>query len=194
MLSLHLFSLSIMRFLQGLSFTKAAILYGFMIPGLFHASSKKGLDSRNRMGGSVRSTFQKVQRGHQLECSYASFMLSLRYYLCLFYTNYDSTKKQCYVVSCSSVYFLPPQRRGTIRAIRWEVRPGQYFRRSREFMSLNFRILLLCYHYSDLRNVVVPMCPNCHLSLASTCSSTSFVSPFIVVVPCVQALPLQLSL
>ena len=65
-------------------------------------------DLRDWMGGSVWSTIQKVQRGHQLECSYASFMLPLRYYLCLFYTNYASTKKQCYVVSFLSVHCLPP--------------------------------------------------------------------------------------
>ena len=65
-------------------------------------------------------------------------MLSLRYYLCLFYKKYASTKKQCYIVSCSSVYFLPPQRRGKIRAIGWEIWYVQHFRRSREFMSLKF--------------------------------------------------------
>ena len=62
-------------------------------------------DSRDWMVGSVWSKTQKVQRVHQLECSYASFMLSLRYYVCLFYKNYASTKKQCYVVSCPSVFF-----------------------------------------------------------------------------------------
>ena len=90
---------------------------------------------------------QKVQRVHQLECSYTSIMLSLRYSFCLFYTNYASTKKRCYVVSWLSVYFLPPQRRMTIWAIGWEVRSGQHFRRFIEFISLNFRMLLLCYHY-----------------------------------------------
>ena len=65
-------------------------------------------------------------------------MLSLWYYLCLFYTNYASTKKQCYVVSCSSVYILPPQIMGTIWSIGWDVRFCQYFRGSREFMSFNF--------------------------------------------------------
>ena len=74
MLSLHLFSLSIMQFLQGLWYTKAAILYGFMILGLFHAPSKKEVDSRNRMGGLVRSTFHKVERIHELE-----------YFVCFFY-------------------------------------------------------------------------------------------------------------
>ena len=73
---------------------------------------QKDDDSRDRMGGLVWSTIQKVQRVHQLECSYASFMLSLRYYLCLFYTNYDSTKKQCYFVSCLSVYFVSLQEGG----------------------------------------------------------------------------------
>ena len=74
-------------------------------------------------------------------------MQLLRYYLCLFYTNYAYTKKQWYFVSCSSVYIFPPQRRGTIWSIGWEVRSGQHFRRSTEFMSLNFQMLLLCYHY-----------------------------------------------
>ena len=78
---------------------------------------QKDDDLRDWMGGSVRSKIQKVQRVHQLECSYASFMISLRYYLCLLYTNYASTKKNCYVVSCLSVYFLPPQWSWTIREI-----------------------------------------------------------------------------
>ena len=108
---------------------------------------QKDDDSRDWMGGSVRSKIQKVQRVHQLEFSYASFMILLRYYFCLFYTNYASTKKQCYVVSCLSVYFLPPQRRRTIRAIGWEVWFGHNFRSSRELMSLNFCMLILCYHY-----------------------------------------------
>ena len=64
-------------------------------------------DSRDWTIGSLgQPKTQKVQRFHQLSFSYASIMLSLRYYLCLFYTNYASTKKQCYVVSCSSVYFF----------------------------------------------------------------------------------------
>ena len=75
MLSLHLFLWSVMWFLQGLWFIKAAILYGFMILGLFHAPSKKEEYSRNRMGGSVSSTFQKAQRIHELEFFDASFML-----------------------------------------------------------------------------------------------------------------------
>ena len=74
MLSLHLFLWSVMWFLQGLWYTKAAILYGFMILGLFHAPSKKEVDSRNRMGGLVRSTFQKVERIHELE-----------FFVCFFY-------------------------------------------------------------------------------------------------------------
>ena len=76
-------------------------------------------------------------------------MLSLRYYLCLFYTNCASTKKQCYVVSCSSVYFLPPQRMGTIRAIGWEVWFCQHFRGSREFMGFKFSYasFMLSLHY-----------------------------------------------
>ena len=81
--------------------------------------------SHNLLGGLVRSKIQKVQRFHQLECSHASFMLSLRYYFCLLYANYASTKKQCYVVSCLSEYFLRTQWRSKIQAIGWEVRSGQ---------------------------------------------------------------------
>ena len=40
-----------------------------------------------------------------------------------------------------------PQRRKRIQEIGWEVRFGQHFSRYRDFMSLNFRMLLLCYHY-----------------------------------------------
>ena len=108
---------------------------------------QKDDDLRDWMRGLVRSKIQKVQRFHQLECSYASFMLLLRYSLCLFYTNYASTEKQCYVFSFLSVYFSPTQRRRTILAIVWEVRFGHHFRRSKEFMSLNVCMLLLCYHY-----------------------------------------------
>ena len=53
------------------------------------------------MGGSDRSSFQKVQRIDELKCVYDSFMLSLRYRLCGFYKGYASTKKSlkklCYV-------------------------------------------------------------------------------------------------
>ena len=72
-----------------------------MLIVLFHTNLNKKEDPRNGMGGSVRSKFQKVQRIHELECLYASFMLSLRYRLCGFYTDYASTKKSpkklCYV-------------------------------------------------------------------------------------------------
>ena len=84
-------------------------------------------------------------------------MLLLRYYVFSFYTNYASTEKQCYVVSCLSVYFLPPQRSRTIQAIGWEVRFVQHFRRSRELMSLNFRMPLLCYHYIIVFAVFTPI-------------------------------------
>ena len=109
---------------------------------------RKDDDLRNWMGGLAQSKIQKVQRVHHLECSYASFLLLLRYYLCLFYTNYAHKNKQCYVVSCLSVYFLPHQRKKTIRAIGREVRSSQHFRRSKNFMSLNFR-MLLC------RNIII---------------------------------------
>ena len=108
---------------------------------------QKDDDLSDRMGGSLRSKIQKVQRTHQLESTYASFMLLSCYYLCLFYTKYASTKKQCYVVLYFLVCFLPPQIRRKIRAIGWEVWFVQHFRRSRESMSLNLCMLLLCYHY-----------------------------------------------
>ena len=56
---------------------------------------RKDENLRNRAGGSVQSIFQKVQRIHELEFSYASFLLLLRYCLCLLYTDYAYTKKQC---------------------------------------------------------------------------------------------------
>ena len=88
-------------FLQGLCSYKVEILYGLMIIGIFHATSKKEDDYRNRMRGSVWSIFQKVQIIHELEFSYAYFILSLCYCLCGFYTDYASTKKSpkklCYV-------------------------------------------------------------------------------------------------
>ena len=72
-----------------------------MILGLFHAPSKKEVDSRNRMGGLVRSTSQIVEIIHELEFLYASFMLSLHYRSCVFYNDYAmkkmSPKKLCYV-------------------------------------------------------------------------------------------------
>ena len=74
------------------------MLRGFMLFSIFHTPSKKEEDSRNRMGGSVWSTFQKIQIIHELEFLYASFILSLRYLLCVLYTDYDYTKKQYYVV------------------------------------------------------------------------------------------------
>ena len=49
-------------------------------------------DLRDWIIGSLgQSKTQKVQRFHQLSFSYASIFLSLRYYLCLFYTNLDNT-------------------------------------------------------------------------------------------------------
>ena len=63
-------------------------------------------DSRDWMIGSLgRSKTQKVQRFHQLSFCYASIMLLLRYYLCLFYTNFASTEKQCYVVVLVGLFF-----------------------------------------------------------------------------------------
>ena len=64
-----------------------------------------------------------------------------------FYQDYASEKKLYYMVLWLSVSFMLPQRRKRIREIGWEVRFGQHFRRYREFTSLNFRMLLLFYHY-----------------------------------------------
>ena len=62
---------------------------------------QKDDDPRNRTGGLVQEIFQKVQIFHELEFSYASFMLLLRYCLCVLYTDYYSTKKSpkelCYL-------------------------------------------------------------------------------------------------
>ena len=44
-----------------------------------------------------RSKTQKVQRFHQLSFSYPSIMLSLRYYLCLFYTNLNNSSPVSYL-------------------------------------------------------------------------------------------------
>ena len=64
----------------------------------------------NKMGGLVWSTFQKVQIIHELEFLYASFMLSISYWLCGFYTDYDSTKKSpnklCYINNMHICLFM----------------------------------------------------------------------------------------
>ena len=86
-----------MRIIHKLCFCREAILYGFMFLGLFHDPSKEEDYLRNRMGGSFWSTFQKVQRIHELELSYASFMLSLCYHLCVLYIDYASAKRKCHV-------------------------------------------------------------------------------------------------
>ena len=116
----------------------------FMIISLFFTSSKKKDNSSNRMGGSVRSTFQKVQRTDELEFLNASFMLSLHYLLCGFYKDYASEKNWYYMVLWFSVSFMLPQRRKRTRKIGWEVRFGQHFRRYKELMSLNF----VCFFYT----------------------------------------------
>ena len=59
-------------------------------PGKYDNSGKDE-DSRDWIGVSGWSKNQKVQRAHQLECSYASIMLSLRYYLFLFITHLNNT-------------------------------------------------------------------------------------------------------
>ena len=71
---------------------------------------RKDDDLRNRMGGLVWSTFQKVQRIHELEFLYASFLLSFRYCSCILYTDYASTKKSpkklCYVINMLLPFFV----------------------------------------------------------------------------------------
>ena len=55
-------------------------------------------DSRDWMIGSLgHSKTQKVQRFHQISFSYSSIMLSLRYYLFLFYTNLNNTSPVSYL-------------------------------------------------------------------------------------------------
>ena len=87
-----IFTLLCMLILQKLCFYKEAVLLCFMLISIFFTSSQKGDNSSNSMGGSVRSTFQEVQRIHELQFLYASFMLSLSYRLCSFYKDYAMTK------------------------------------------------------------------------------------------------------
>ena len=90
-----------MLILHKLYFYKEAVLRCFVLISLFFTSSNKEDSLINSMGGSVRSSFQKVQRIDELKFLYASFMLSLRYRSCGFYKGYDLTKKSlkklCYV-------------------------------------------------------------------------------------------------
>ena len=94
-------TLLFMLILQKICFCKEAVLRCLMLISLFFTSSKKEEYSRNRMGGLVWWTFQKVQIINELEFSYASFMISLHYCLCSFYKDDSSTKKSpnklCYV-------------------------------------------------------------------------------------------------
>ena len=67
---------------------------------IFTSSKKKDI-LINRMGGSVQSSFQEVQRIHELQFLYAFFMLSLLYRLYNFYKDYAPKKmfikNLCYV-------------------------------------------------------------------------------------------------
>ena len=69
-----------------------------MLISLFFTSSNNEDNTSNRMGGSVQSTFQKVQRTNELDFLYPSFMLSLHYRLFGFYKDYDSAGKRYYMV------------------------------------------------------------------------------------------------
>ena len=64
---------------------------------------RKDDGSRNRMGGSFRSKFQRVQRIYELQFLYVSFMQLLCYCLCILYTGYASSKMSlnnlCYVTT-----------------------------------------------------------------------------------------------
>ena len=94
-------TLLFMLILHKLCFYKEAVLRCFVLISIFCTSSNKEDNSSNRVVGSVRSSFQKVQRIDELKFLYASFMLSLRYRSCGFYKDYDMTKmspkKFCYV-------------------------------------------------------------------------------------------------
>ena len=91
---------------EGLQLHRKKTGYSSIVEGLTdkvlgHKKPYKNDISCNTMGDSVHSTFQKVQRVHELEFSYASSILSLRYHLYVLYTDYYSTKKcpknLCYV-------------------------------------------------------------------------------------------------
>ena len=101
--------------LHKLCFYKEAVLSCFMLISIFLTSSQKEDNSSNRMGGWVRSTFQAIQRIHEIEFSNASFMLSLHYRLCGFYKDYASIKKQYYMVLWFLFSFMLPNRRKRIR-------------------------------------------------------------------------------
>ena len=60
-------TLLVMLILHKICFYKEAVLRCLMLINLFFTSSKKEDDLINRMGDSVWSTFQKVQRIHELE-------------------------------------------------------------------------------------------------------------------------------
>ena len=99
-----------MLILQKLFFYKEGVLRCFVLISLIFTSSKKQDNLNDRVGGSVRSTFQEVQIIHELEFSNASFMLSLHNQLCGFYKDYASAKKRCYMALLLSVSFILPQR------------------------------------------------------------------------------------
>ena len=66
-------------------FYKEAVLCCFMLISLFFTSSKNGNNSSNSMGGSVLSTFQGVQRIHEVQIFicffFAIIMLSFMQFL-----------------------------------------------------------------------------------------------------------------
>ena len=103
-------TLLFMLILHKLCFYKESVLPCFIPISLFYTYSKKGDNSSNRIGVSVRWTFQVVQRIDALKFLYASFMLSLLYRLCGFYKGYASTKKYlknlCYVNNMLRCLFM----------------------------------------------------------------------------------------
>ena len=80
-----------MLILHKLCFYKESVLRCFMLISLLFTSSKKGDNWSNRMGGSVRSTFQGVQIIHDLEFLNASFMLSLHFFFIIDYAVFTKT-------------------------------------------------------------------------------------------------------
>ena len=60
-------TLLFMLIIHKLCFYKEAVLRCFMLISLFFTSSKNGDNSSNRMGGSVLSTCQGVQRIHEVQ-------------------------------------------------------------------------------------------------------------------------------
>ena len=124
-------------------------------------------DSPSRMGGLLRSKIQKVQIIHKLEFSYASFVLSLCYRLCGFYTDYalkkKSSKKLCYVTTTLlclfhammmwwfTIYIMILW--GNIVVLLLYFHMEAYFQRTRSFIGFFKNTDMLFYVYDDLGSI-----------------------------------------